>query len=117
MDKHLTIIGIVNITFGIVLFVLGIIIFTAVTGGGLLSGDSEAIFITSIVGSAIGIFFTLLSIPGIIGGIGLLQHKRWARILMLIKSILDLLNIPIGTVIGVYTIWVLMQDETIALLT
>jgi len=35
---------------------------------------------------------------------------------VLIISVLDLLNIPIGTAIAVYTIWVLVQDDTAKLL-
>jgi hypothetical protein len=42
----------------------------------------------------------------------LLKYKSWARYLVLVLAILDLLNIPIGTAIGVYSIWVLAQDET-----
>jgi hypothetical protein len=53
-----------------------------------------------------------LSIPGVIGGIGLLKRKPWARILVLILAVFDLLNVPIGTAVGVYTIWVLIQEET-----
>ena len=116
MEKHLTFIGIINIAFGIILFTLGLVAFAVVAGAGLFSHDPQAILITSIVASALGIFFTVMAVPGIIGGIGLMKHKHWARILMLIISVIDLIHIPIGTFIGVYTIWVLMQDETIALM-
>ena len=115
MEKHLTIIAVINLVFGIILLLLGLVLFLVVMGGGLISQGSAAIFITGIVGSVIAIFFTVISIPGIIGGLGLLKHKEWARILMLIIGILDLIAIPIGTIIGIYTIWVLMNDETIAL--
>jgi hypothetical protein len=68
------------------------------------------------VGSALAVFFTILSIPGFIGGVGLLKRKSWSRILMLIIAVMDLFLIPFGTLFGIYTIWVLMQDETITLL-
>lgn len=115
MEKHLTLIAIINIVFGIILFLVGMGLFIAVAGGGLISHDSGAIFITGIVGMSLAVFFTVLAIPGIIGGVGILKHKDWARILMLIIAILSLMAIPIGTIIGIYTIWVLMKDETIAL--
>lgn len=88
------------------------IVFVAVVGGGLISGDPEAIRITAIVGTSVSGFLALLSVPGIVGGIGLLKCWSWARILVLILAVLDLFNIPIGTLLGVCTIWVLMQDET-----
>jgi hypothetical protein len=94
---------------------LAIIIFTAVVGGGIISGDSEAIAITSIVGPAVALFFVLLSTPGLIGGIYLLKHRPWARILVLVLGFLNLIEIPIGTALGIYTIWVLFKDETVDL--
>jgi Ni,Fe-hydrogenase I cytochrome b subunit len=68
-----------------------------------------------IIGASIAIFLFLFSIPGIIGGIGLFKHKNWARILVLILSVIDLFNISVGTAIDVYSIWVLVQDETVKL--
>ena len=73
--------------------------------------------ITSIVGITLCGFFLLLSIPELIGGIGLLKRRGWARILVLIIGILDLINIPIGTAIGIYTIWVLLNEKTAQLFT
>jgi hypothetical protein len=113
MEKHITIVAVLNIGFGALGIMAGIIIFAVVVGGGLISGDPTAIAITSIVGLVASCFLFLISIPEIIGGIGLLYKKSWARILMLIIAFLDLLNIPFGTIIGIYTIWVLFQDETV----
>ena len=116
MKQHVTVVGALHIGFGVLGLLIALIAFMAIVGGGLISGDEEAIAITSIVGSAIAFFLILVSAPGIIGGIGLLRYKPWARILVLILAVLDLFNIPIGTVIGIYSIWVLMQDETQQLL-
>lgn len=60
-------------------------------------------------------FFGLFSILGLVSGIGLLSHKNWARIITIITTGMGCLSIPIGTLVGVYSIWVLMQDETIKL--
>jgi hypothetical protein len=57
----------------------------------------------------------LISVLGIIGAVGLLANKGWARILSIVVAAVCCLNIPIGTLSGVYTIWVLLQDETIAM--
>ena len=117
MEKHVTLVAIINIVFGTIGILVGLFLFVVLILGGLISGDSEAAAITSIVGTTLCGFFLLLSIPGLIGGIGLLKHKGWARILVLIIGILDLINIPIGTAIGVYTIWVLLNEKTAQLFT
>ena len=112
MEKHVTVLGIIYIVFSILGIIGALITFAAISMGGFISGDSEAIMITSIVGSAIALFLIIISIPGIIGGIGLLKYKYWAKILVIILGILNLFNIPIGTIIGIYTLWVLFNSET-----
>jgi len=58
-------------------------------------------------------------IPGIIAyiltGYGLLNYKSWARILAIILATLNLILFPIGTAIGIYTLWAMFNDETKAL--
>ncbi|NOZ62373.1 MAG: hypothetical protein GXO74_11915 [Calditrichaeota bacterium] len=112
-DQHVTLVAALQIGFGVLGILIGLVIFVAVTGGGILSQDAEAIAITSIVGSVVGGIFVLTSIPEVIGGIGLLKRKNWARILIIIISCLDLLAIPFGTAIGIYSLWVLLREDTV----
>ena len=112
MDQHITLAGALRIGAGVLGIMIAIIVFVAVTGGGLLSGDREAIAITSMVGSIIAAILVIFSIPDIIAGIGLLKRRPWARILTLILSCIDLIEIPFGTALGVYSLWVLLNDET-----
>jgi hypothetical protein len=53
----------------------------------------------------------LFSIPSIIGGIGLLNNKPWALTLLLVLGCFKLFSFPIGTAIGIYTIWVYSQNH------
>lgn len=57
---------------------------------------------------------TVIAIFGIVdvfAGISLFSNKQWSRVLVIAVSVLNCLNIPIGTGIGVYSIWALMQPE------
>jgi hypothetical protein len=121
MDKHVTLVGALKIGLGALGILIAVIVFVAIVGGGIIgglaSGDEEVIPITATVGSLVAFFIVVLSVPSIVGGVGLLRRKPWARILVLILAVFDLMNIPIGTIVGVYTIWVLLQDETAALFT
>jgi hypothetical protein len=112
MDTHVKILGFIYIIGGAILVVLGLFLLGVIGGSGLLSGDRQAIFVTGIVGSALAGFFILLSIPSIIAGIGLLKRREWARILTIILGVLHLLGFPIGTALGVYTLYVLVNDQT-----
>lgn len=49
---------------------------------------------------------------GIIAGWGLLQRQDWARTVALVVGFVALLNVPIGTVLGVYTLWVLLPAQS-----
>ena len=117
MEKHVTLVAIIYIVFGAIGILIGLFLLVVIIFGGLISGDPEAMTITGIVGTTLCGFFLLLSVPKVIGGIGLLKRRGWAKILVLIISILDLANIPIGTAIGIYTIWVLLNEKTAQLFT
>jgi len=86
MEKHISIVSALRIGFGIMgvsLGVVAIIVFAALVGGGRLSDDPEVIRFTSIIGPAVAVFLIVVSVPGIICGVGLLKRKGWARILAL----------------------------------
>jgi hypothetical protein len=117
MNNHVTIVAALKIGLGALRLLIAIVVSVAVVGGGLISGDPEARAITSVVGTAIALALAPGAVARIVGGIGLLLRKPWARILVLVLAALDLLSIPIGTLVGIYTIWVLVQDETQELLT
>ena len=60
----------------------------------------------------LGLFLLAKSVAGFAGGWGLLQREPWARGLALIVAFIALLDFPIGTGLGVYTLWVLLPAES-----
>jgi hypothetical protein len=71
-----------------------------------------AIPILGIIGTVIFALVLLLSLPGIIAGAGLLKFRPWARVLTIVISALDLPMVPFGTALGIYGLWVLLQQQT-----
>ena len=109
VPQHVMILGWLY-TVGHALFLaVGGFIFLLLAGVGAASGDPEAARILPIVGMAVGLLLAALALPGLIAGYGLLTHKPWARILAIVVGILSLLNFPLGTAIGIYSCWVLLQ--------
>ena len=104
----LSVLGLLAVAFVMLVFV-GIGLLLAATEG------SEAMGILAVIGTLIGTFLFLVSVPGLVGGIGLLKRQNWARILVLILSVLQLFNVPFGTAVGIYSLWALTREETIAL--
>ena len=112
-EKHLTILSILFLTFDSILFFLGIGFIKGISLLGPFINNVTASTVVSTVGTFVGSILLFIAIPGIIAGIGLIYRKSWSRILALIICVIKLLNIPFGTMIGIYGIWVLMQDDTI----
>jgi hypothetical protein len=115
MEQHIKAVAALTIGLSVLCILIGLFLFTLLAGIGFLADDEEASVVLVAVGSFLAFFLLILSIPGIIGGIGLFKRKEWARILVLVLSVMQLINFPIGTGIGIYSIWVLIQKETILL--
>jgi len=114
MQKHIQLLGILYIAYHAIGLVFAWLIWGILSGIGMLSGDPQAAGILSLVGTVVAVFLFFLSAPGVVAGIGFLKGWWWARYLGLVLGALNLIHVPLGTILGVYTFWVLMQDEAIA---
>ncbi len=111
MSRRIDTAAYLHIGYGILILLIGILISVLIVGGGALSGDATAFLVTSGVGIVLGIVFIVLSVPSLAAGYGLLKRKEWGRVLAFVMSIIALFSFPIGTAVGGYTIWVLVQPE------
>lgn len=60
----------------------------------------------------LGLLLLAKALLGVIAGWGLLQRESWGRVLVLILAFIALLDPPLGTVLGIYTLWVLLPAES-----
>lgn len=116
MRQHVSFVGALHIGFGL----LGVAGALAIFFGfqflfELVEDEPVAQNVLSFIGNSIGLILLFFSSLGVIGGIGLFSYRPWARILVMIVSALNCLNVPVGTAKGIYSLWVLMQPETIEL--
>ena len=110
-QQHISILGGIFVALSVLGLLAALIVLVATVGGGLLSGDARAAAISSGVGAVVALFIAAVSLPGIIGGAGLLKRRSWSRILVIVLCCLNLLSFPIGTAVGVYGLWVLTRPE------
>ncbi|MCL4372003.1 hypothetical protein M1373_01650 [Candidatus Marsarchaeota archaeon] len=87
--KGVTILAVFQILVGIIYVALGLV-------SGALIG---------ILGAAFGVIVLIVGIFAIVTGLALFTGKNWARILIMIGGVLDLIDIPIGTIIGIVILW------------
>ena len=116
MKKHVTVVGAIQIGFGILGLIAAVAVFFALNFARSMAGDDETgQMVLRFLSISIPILLLFLSTLGLVGGIGLLAFKPWARYLVIVVAALGCLNIPIGTLKGVYFLWVLLQDDTVKL--
>ncbi len=116
MKKHVTVVGVIHIAFGVLGLIGALTVFFALHfARGFVSNEEIPEMILSMLAVSLPLLIGFISTLGLIGGIGLLAYKTWARYLVIIVAALGCLNIPIGTLKGVYSLWVLLQDETVKL--
>jgi len=118
METHVKVLAVLQIALGS-LCLFGAMVLTLVVVGGfgaVSASDSPdaaiALPFIGFTGAALVTFLLLMSLPGIVTGIGLLRLRPWARIAAIVLSILGLVAIPFGTVVGVYGLWVLFSKDT-----
>jgi hypothetical protein len=116
MKKHVIVVGAIHIGFGFIGLVAAVAVFIALKfAKGFVGGEDIPEVVLGFLSVSIPLLIGFMATLGLIGGIGLLSYQSWARYLVIIVAALGCLNIPIGTLKGVYSLWVLLQDETIKL--
>jgi hypothetical protein len=96
---------------GIILLLLSATFFPHLRELGKVPPDVPVAFLSSLL-TAIGILIMGKAACGFIAGWGLIRRESWARVVALVLAFISLFNIPFGTAIGVYTLWVLLPGES-----
>jgi hypothetical protein len=118
MKKHVTVVGSIQIGFSVLGLMVAATVFVALTfARGFIGDDDTAQMVVGFISTSIPLLIGFISAVGLIGGIGILAYKPWARYLVIVVSTIGCVNIPFGTVKGIYAIWVLVNDETLELFT
>jgi hypothetical protein len=99
--------------------IIGALFLAGITTGGFIGGWGQprvfpfmnAPWMASIAGfvAVISLIFAALSF---LVGFALLNRKPWGRVLAIVLSILQLIKIPVGTALAVYTLWVLAPSAS-----
>lgn len=115
LHTHVPIVGWLNIITNGVFLLLGLLGSLSLSGSDVFT-DSQgtALFALIFMALAALLFLAALALLGMLAGYGLLRRKKWGQILGIVVGILSLLNIPLGTALGAYTLFVLFQNSATA---
>jgi hypothetical protein len=118
METHVKVLGVLEIALASLSLLAAFVLMVVLVGSASavsISGDPDAqiaLPILGITGTALVALLVALSLPGLVVGIGLLRLRPWARILGIVLSVLSLMMIPFGTLVGIYGLWVLLSKDT-----
>jgi hypothetical protein len=60
----------------------------------------------------LGLAFLAGAVLNLLAGWGLLDRQPWARMLAIVLAFFNLLHMPFGTALGIYTLWVLLPAKS-----
>jgi hypothetical protein len=116
VDRHVQLIGILWIVYGIMGLLFALFLFLVLFGVSFIPNMGDiAPGILRLIAWISSLFFLALALPQIIAGMGLMKRKEWARILTLIVSFFHLISFPLGTALGIYSFIILLKPEAIKL--
>ena len=110
LEIHVPVLGWLYVVANALVLLVGIICLVLLGGIGLFVDDAVAARILILIGSVSLVLFAFIALPGIIAGLGLVARKPWARILAMVVGFLGLTAFPIGTILGLYAFYILLQD-------
>ncbi len=111
MDIHTRIVAVLHIVCGLI-GAAGLLLLALMLGGfaAFLSLPEIPAFLLGL-GVSLVIVFMVLALAETVAGFALLMGSPVGRILTMVFGVLHLVNIPIGTVLGAYTLWALLRKQ------
>lgn len=113
-SEHIQLVAILHIAWSALLVMAASIIFIIAGVGGLFAGEEELAYL--VVGIAVFLLIVLVvaAVAGFVGAWGLFNRQPWARITVMVLSAVWLIKVPVGTALGIYSLYALTRDEVAA---
>lgn len=112
MENHIKIIGILWIVSGILGLLLAFLLLATLFGVSYLPDMGyEGPIILRTIAIGTGAFISILSLPDLLAGIGLMKMKEWGRIFAIVVAFLNLVCFPFGTALSIYSLVILFNNE------
>src|SRR5262249_52281221 len=112
MERHVHLLGVLWLGLGLVAAPGGGGVFVLAHGifgpNGVATQEGAPLFLRPLL-SLVSVIILVKAAASFLAGLGLLQRQPWGRVLALVLGFISLINVPFGTALGIYTIWVLLS--------
>jgi hypothetical protein len=112
VESRVRVVAALQLTVGGLGLLVAAVVGTTVAGFGLIWGEPLTAAWLAGLGAVLGGLLATLAAPALVAGVGLLQRRAWARRLALVLGAIELFQVPIGTILGGYTLYTLLQEST-----
>lgn len=110
--------GLLTTLVGVSTLALGVGAVALIVSASRAGDDGQmAAGVTAFIFTALAIIAIVWGAAHIIVGVPLRRHHAWARLMALLLGSVDLVLLPFGTALGVYTLWILLREDVKALFT
>ena len=122
MSSHVDFVGVLFIVWGLLTtlvgvstLALGVAAAALIRSAGRGEGGAFAAGLTAVAFTILAVIAILWGTAHVVVGVPLRRHKPWSRLLALMLGSVDLLLLPYGTALGVYALYVLLNEKGKAL--
>lgn len=111
MRKEIELLGAFHIALSILYIFISAAIFAVLLTKGFFYNSEIRSTQSYMICAVIGTFFLIFALCDIIAAAGVMRKKPWSEMLMLILGCLNLVLVPLGTALGIYTIHIIMHGD------
>jgi hypothetical protein len=117
---HVDLLGVLFIIWGLLTTLIGIsTLALGVAAAALVAsrsgGSQVAAGVTAGVFTTLAVMAIIWGVIHVVVGVPLRRRQAWARLVALMLGSVDLVLLPYGTALGVYALWVLLNEKGKAL--
>lgn len=111
LTRRIDLIGYLHVGYGMALVLLSVLVVVTMTAGTIVlpgvaawAGGLGASITTGLLLAAVGS-------PSMLAGVLLIRRSAWSRAMVIILSVIDLFSFPVGTALGVFSLWILLKER------
>lgn len=120
MSKHVDLVGLLFMLWGGVCLLLSLsLLSTGIAATVIGAAVSRAVSDGSLTAGIVAAVFFVLAALGLVFGLAhlwvgsrLRRLREWARAFAIVLAVLDLIWVPLGTGLGIYALWTLLNDRS-----
>jgi hypothetical protein len=109
---HIRLLGILWLAISAFRLLPGVFLMSMARHGGMTFLPPDVPMFVHAILRVAGMALLATGVVGIITGWGLLERQPWARMLAIVLGCLNLVDMPFGTGLGIYTLWVLLPAKS-----